>query len=49
MSAFNCARCAQPIQPGQLYQPRSSWGGPLHVSCPNQREIEHAQRMGRAS
>jgi hypothetical protein len=49
-----CAKCITRIKPGQLYVPhgRAEIGGmtvlgPIHVSCPTEREIAHAQRMGR--
>lgn len=49
-----CAACITRIKPGQLYVPRGRAEiggmtvlGPIHVACPTEREIEHAQRMGR--
>lgn len=51
---IRCVKCACRIQPGQLHMPnkRAKIGGvtvvgPMHISCPNEREIAHAARMGR--
>lgn len=49
-----CVKCGYRIKPGQLYvrTGRVELGvgvvyGPIHVSCPNAREVAHAERMGR--
>lgn len=49
-----CVKCVCRIKPGQLYirHGRSEFGGgvvygPVHVACPTEREIEHAERVGR--
>jgi hypothetical protein len=40
-----CVRCFTPIVGGQLYM--AHLVGPVHVACPTDRQIAHAERMGR--
>jgi hypothetical protein len=49
-----CTRCHHAILPGQVYitKPKpvffgANRTGPLHVSCPTEREVQIARRWGR--
>lgn len=51
-----CARCNHAVLPGQLYARRvvnMIVGGtklasvPMHIACPNEREVHRAQMWGR--
>jgi hypothetical protein len=43
--ALRCARCREPVVPGQLYVV----GPPVvHVACPTPRQTAHSRKVGRA-